>query len=248
MTAKTIQRKILVNWIEKHAAGLSFADVGGLWGTVGEKVTTAYKAGAGSVTMVDAMPKQNEWWEKFLAHAERTGVPRDQIGCVVADLERNDFPKVAGRHDFINCAGVLYHVPNPLAVLRNLVRATHRYLSIATQVLPQRIENSRGTLVVPDGQGLFIPSLTERQRAILAEYYDSQNYKVTHINRDGPPFLNRMEDWSYGPSYWLPTMDMLLGMVRMFDVRVVETAWLSDHGCAVLVERVPAPEGAKAAA
>jgi SAM-dependent methyltransferase len=246
METGVIQRKIQVDWIRKYAVGLSFADIGGLWGTVGEKVTAAYNAGAASVAMVDVMPAHNEWWTKFLDHAAKNGVPREKIRCVVADLEKENFPKNAGQYEFINCAGVLYHVPNPLGVLRNLVRSTTRYLSMATQVLPPRIENARGTIVIPDGQGLFIPSLTEQQRAVLAEYYDRHDYKVTHVNRDRPPFLNPKVNWNYGPSYWLPTMDMLLAMVRMFGLQVLETAYISDHGGAILALR--APEAVAAAA
>lgn len=246
MEPKKFERKIQVDWIRKYAVGRTFADVGGLWGTVGEKVTAAYRAGAGSVAMVDTMPEHNEWWTKFLDHAQNNGVPRDRITCRVADLEKESFPKDAGTYEFINCAGVLYHVPNPLGVLRNLARATTRYLSLATQVLPPRIENAKGTVVIPDGQGLFIPSLTPQQRAVLAEYYDQQNYKVTHINRDGPPFLNRKGRFNYGPSYWLPTLDMLLAMVRIMNLRVLETAWISDHGAAVLAEHDPAAAGTDA--
>lgn len=252
METKTFERKIQVDWIRKYAPGLKFADVGGLWGTIGEKVSAAHKAGAGSVAMVDAMPEHNEWWAKFLDHAQKNGVPREKIHCAVADLEKESFPKDAGIYEYINCAGVLYHVPNPLCVLRNLARATTRYLSLATQVLPQRIENSKGTIIIPEAQGLFIPSLTEQQRAVLAEYYDQQDYKVTHVNRDGPAYINKKGRFHYGPSYWLPTLDMLLAMVRILNLRVLETAWISDHGAAVLAEHDPqaqaAADGASGAA
>lgn len=238
MQTKKIQPQIQVDWMRCYAVGLSFADVGGLWGTVGEKVSAAHKAGAGKVTMVDVMPLHSDWWERFLDHAQRHGAPRSVINCVVADLERDNFAKNAGKFDYINCSGVLYHVPNPLGVLRNLYRATTRYLSVATQILPERIETEKGTLVIPPGQGLFIPSLTREQREILAAYYDQHNYKVTHVNRDGPPYFEKGK-FNYGPSYWLPTLDQLLAMLRLFGLEIVDTAFISDHGAAVLTRRAP---------
>lgn len=239
METKTFERNIQAEWIRQHVAGLRFADVGGLWGTVGEKVTAAHAAGAASVAMVDAMPRKSEWWTKFLEHAAKKGVPREQIRCSVADLEQESFPKDAGVYDYVNCSGVLYHVPNPLAVLRNLARSTRRYLSLATQVLPERIENAAGVLVIPPAQGLFIPSLTDQQRAVLAAYYDEHDYKITHVNRDGPAFVDPKGNFRYGPSYWLPTLEMLVAMVRMFGFQVLQTGWLSDHGAVLLAEQRP---------
>src|SRR5688572_5263638 len=107
-------------WIRDFAPGLSFADVGGLWGTVGEKASVAYKAKCRSVAMIDVMAPQSEWWEKFFVHIEAKGVPRPAITTRIANLERENFVELAGSYDYVNCSGVLYHVPNPLNVMRNL--------------------------------------------------------------------------------------------------------------------------------
>jgi len=226
----------LGRWIRENVPGLSFADVGGLWGTVGEKVTTAYQAKSRAVTMIDAMPPGSEWWEKLLVHAERKGVPRSAIGMRVADLEKSDFPQLAGKHDFVNCAGVLYHAPNPLNVLRNLCQITDRFLIVATQIVPKRIANASGVIVIPDGQALFIPSLSPQQKAVLKQFYDDIGFKVMHVNRDGPPYF-KSDRFNYGPWYWLPTRGMVEAWIRIFGLDVVDSALLSSHAAAFLAKR-----------
>lgn len=238
MAEKRIENKAQSQWIRKYVEDRSFADVGGLWGTIGEKVTLAHKIGASKVAMVDTMLMHNKWWEAFLQHAEAQGLERDNIDCIVADLERHNFVKVAGTYDYVHCAGVLYHVPNPLAVLHNLVKMARQYLSMSTQVIPDRIENSQGVLEIPAGQALFIPGLNERQKAVLREYYDSQNYKVTNINRGNQPYyVQDKEKFHYGPSYWLPTRRMIETLFEIMGVRLLEVAYLSDHGAAFLVTK-----------
>jgi hypothetical protein len=223
-------------WIRDYAPGLSFADVGGLWGTVGEKVSVAYRAQCRSVAMVDVMAPKSEWWEKFFAHAEQKGVPRSAIGTRIANLERENFAELAGTYDYVNCSGVLYHVPNPLNVMRNLSLIAGKFLCVSTQIIPERLSNAAGTLDVPEGQALFVPSLTPAQKAVLRHFYDEQNYKVTHINRDGAPFYKDGK-FNYGPSYWLPTRGMVAAWIRMFGLEVIESALISAHGAAFLARR-----------
>ena len=49
-------------YISQVAAGKSFADVGGLWGTVNEKVSVAHTHGARALTMIDVSPPDTELW------------------------------------------------------------------------------------------------------------------------------------------------------------------------------------------
>ncbi len=223
-------------WIREYAPGLSFADVGGLWGTVGEKASVAYRAKCRSVAMVDVMAPQSEWWAKFHAHVEQKGVPRSAITTRVANLEHDNFPQLAGTYDYVNCSGVLYHVPNPLNVMRNLALITGKYLCVSTQIIPERIVNGAGTLEVPEGQAMFVPSLTATQKSVLKQFYDENNYKVTHINRDGVPFFKDGR-FNYGPSYWLPTRGMVAAWIKMFGLEVIESGLISAHGAAFLARR-----------
>ena len=49
-------RDVRDTYIRQVVAGKSFADVGGLWGTVNEKVSVAHAYGARALTMIDVSP------------------------------------------------------------------------------------------------------------------------------------------------------------------------------------------------
>ena len=49
------------DYIRRVVRGRSFADVGGLWGTVNEKVSVAAQAEARSVAMIDISPAGSEF-------------------------------------------------------------------------------------------------------------------------------------------------------------------------------------------
>ena len=49
-------------WIEGVVKGRTFADIGGLWGTVNEQVTNAIQMGATKAAMIDMQTEGNEWW------------------------------------------------------------------------------------------------------------------------------------------------------------------------------------------
>jgi hypothetical protein len=44
-------------WIAASVQGKSFAEVGGLWGTVNERVTVAARCGAAETAMIDVIPR-----------------------------------------------------------------------------------------------------------------------------------------------------------------------------------------------
>lgn len=52
-------------YIRQVVAGKSFADVGGLWGTVNEKVSVAHAHGARTLSMIDVSPPDSELWVLF---------------------------------------------------------------------------------------------------------------------------------------------------------------------------------------
>ncbi len=81
-------------WIRRLAAGKIFADVGGLWGTVNEKITHAVKAGALSATMIDITPQDKDLWRKFEEHAEKLGVT--EYSRLTANLDHPAIEKKVG--------------------------------------------------------------------------------------------------------------------------------------------------------
>ena len=75
------------DWIERAVPGRTFAEVGGLWGTVNEQVTVAAKAGARAVTMIDVAPDggpEGYLWDRFRERCRQEGV--SDYACVRADV------------------------------------------------------------------------------------------------------------------------------------------------------------------
>lgn len=52
----------------------TFAEVGGLWGTVNETVSTALQFGAREATMIDIQPLGNHTWTRFHERCAELGV------------------------------------------------------------------------------------------------------------------------------------------------------------------------------
>lgn len=150
--------------IQETAFGRSFLEVGGLWGTVNEKCTTAMAAGASAVTMVDAAPAGDVLWTRFLKRAP--------LGSV--EMVSGDFVQLAHTlepHDIVYSTGVLYHHPNPLRFLQKLRTVTKFRAIVGTVVLPATIRNSAGTFELSNAGALFVPALAEQELGVLRRYW-----------------------------------------------------------------------------
>src|SRR5262249_28264127 len=142
----------------------SFVDVGGLWGTVNEKVTVAAKHHAARLAMLDISPPGSPWWEPFRARlAEADGL---ECRCISDDIcvaaSRADL-----LYDVVHCSGVLYHHPNPVLLLSSLRRITRRHLILTSAVLPESVSNACGSFHLPSSGAVFIPALNSQEREIL---------------------------------------------------------------------------------
>src|SRR5688500_4130983 len=97
-------------FISTVVAGKSFADVGGLWGTVNEKVSVARAYGAATVAMIDLTPLTDPMWTTFIERVHQLGV--SDVQCISHDalgLGKSDDAPI---FDVVHCSGVLYHMPN----------------------------------------------------------------------------------------------------------------------------------------
>ena len=117
-------------------SGLSFVDIGGLWGTNGETVTTALLAGASRAVMADIQALGGIWWQKFEAHC--TGLGVEGYEELQVDICSPDAPDRLGTFEFVHCAGVMYHVPDLFRFMGNLVSVTSKYLLLSSVVMPTR--------------------------------------------------------------------------------------------------------------
>lgn len=135
---------IINSWIQSNVIGKSFADVGGIgMKAINEKVTLAYKAGASSVSMIDIRPIDYYEWEDFKQKCEQETI--EDYSCLDdTDINDQDLHNKVGEYDIIHCAGIVYHLPNPVLGIQNLSKIVKEFLIINTVILPLKIENSKG--------------------------------------------------------------------------------------------------------
>jgi ubiquinone/menaquinone biosynthesis C-methylase UbiE len=209
-------------FIRMVAKGLSFCDVGGLWGTVNERVSVAAAAGASSMTMLDVSPFANPLWDKFEARMQDLGIR--EYGRVSANVDDADLAERAGSFDVLHCSGLLYHCPNPLYSLAQLRRITRQYLVLTSIVVPERIENDAGVLETHSGQAVFVPYIDGQPRAVLREHLTSLGIKgVRGVDRDAAHW--GVDD--YASWWWVPAVETLRRWIESAGFKVVDDgpAW-----------------------
>jgi SAM-dependent methyltransferase len=194
--------------------GKSFADVGGLWGTVNEKVSVAQQHGATALTMIDVLPSTDEEWRLFEVRRRDLGLP--PVNCISADVvslvESNSCPQF----DVVHCSGVLYHMPDPLRFLEALRKITREYLILGSVVSATKVESAEGVLHLPKAAALFIPALRERERSILTSYW-RRLVGDQAVGLTGREPSWRLDDFS--PWWWLPTVDAFKAMCTVTGFR-----------------------------
>ena len=140
-------RDVRDTYISQVVAGKSFADVGGLWGTVNEKVSVAHAHGARGLTMVDVSPRDSELWELFDERRRTLRVPA--VECVSADILTLVEGDPCPQFDVVHCSGVLYHMPEPMQFLRALRKITREALVLTSAITATRVEGAEGVLELP---------------------------------------------------------------------------------------------------
>ncbi len=207
--------------IQQHAQGRTFVDVGGLWGEVNEKGSIAMEAGASSLTMLDIWPPESEWWLRLRSRfeAKKLAPPREVIGSI----DNSATIQAVGLHDVVHCSGVLYHCPNPVLTLRNLLGLTGETLIIASAVIPRNIRNQNGEMFVSDDSPIFVPGLDDDHRRVLSTHI-TERYGGGALGIDQPT-----SDWffsdgapNYGPWWWLWTATGFLRLLRAVGFDVID--------------------------
>ena len=209
-------------YLAKVVKGKSFAEVGGLWGTVNEKVSVAHAHGARDLAMIDVSPPESELWRLFEERRQSLRLP--EVQCVSNDLVALAESATCPQFDVVHCSGILYHIPDPLRFLRALRAVTRELLVLTSVVTAARITNEQGTLGIPRSAALFVPALQGRERAILQAYWKQ-------IVGDGAIGLTQeTKVWNlddFAPWWWLPTVETLqaLCMTAGFDHREGGYTW-----------------------
>ena len=156
-------------WITEATQGRTFAEVGGLWGTVNETVTVAAAAGATELTMIDVAPPDpgpDGLWSAFDRRLQEHGV--SGVRCLRGNIDDRTTTAEAGAFDVVHCSGVLYHCPEPLHTLRQLRLLTRETLVLGTATMPESISTSAGSVQVESGAAMLVPAMTQSQRAGVA--------------------------------------------------------------------------------
>lgn len=211
-------------FIEKVVSGNSFVEIGGLWGTVNEKVSVAHTFGADEITMIDMEPDGTELWDKFHERMKNKNITNYQ--CISTDIQ--DFEDVT--YDVVHSAGILYHLVNPMEYISKLSDLTKKYLIISSAVTQDSIENKYGRLTLPQASILFVPALKNSEKKIIAEYWKSKYPDL--------PFVGISEDFDYEahpledptPWWWLPTVSCFKRMCTICGLKLVDEGafWNND--------------------
>lgn len=212
-------------WIRSLVPGRTFADIGGLWGTVNEKVSVAALAGAAATTMVDVQPAGGKWWQLFDQRCAGLGV--GGYARVCADICRPGAARELGRFDVVHCSGIMYHVADVFGFLRNLFRITGGHLLLTSMVVPPRIRNLSGSLHLPGGALLSVPAMDARARAVLARHYDLLNVNIPDLTGPAPCYVEERLRFRTGPWWWLYTPETMKALVRILPFEVMDEGWVS---------------------
>jgi hypothetical protein len=186
--------------IAEFAPGRSFIDVGCMWGVHGEYAFHALAHGATSAIGLDRAPATPE----FLA---RNQASNNRIRFVQANIDDPALETLLGYIDVVFCAGVLYHVPNPLLTLGQLRAICAQTLILATPTIPERSEPH---------VAIFLPHLKDPARTRLT--FDTKGLK----RGLDVPFEPARE---YGNWFWAFTPSCVRAMLATagFEVRQFQT-------------------------
>ena len=211
-------------WMQQSVAGKTFAEVGGLWGVVNEQVTVAARAGAREAVMIDlpagSLPEQPGLWQEFRERCHALGV--SNYRCVEADVNDPRIAEIAGSYDVVHCTGVLYHCPQPLTTLLQLGKICRETLILGTATITDRVLNPAGALTLEPGSALFIPAMSDYQRAVCARFL--QEAGATEAIGVISPVTGGWRLDNYPPWWWFFTRHHVTALLGVAGFDVVEVA------------------------
>jgi SAM-dependent methyltransferase len=194
--------------IGRFAPGSSFVDVGCMWGVDGAYLFHAIANGASSAVGLDLMAAT----PVFRA---RNAELREPVRFVQGDINDPDIERLVGIFDVVFCAGVLYHVPNPLQTLTQLRRLCRRHLILSSATIEE--------LEAPQG-AVFLPGLADAERE-----------RLTYRTRRRKLGLEAFQaERGYGNWFWLLTPSCLTALLATAGFVVDELRrhrWVTTAVC-----------------
>jgi hypothetical protein len=198
-----------LRFIEEHAPGRSFADIGGMFGIDGDIALRAARAGAAPVTLFDA----GEPTDTFLERARAQG---SDIRVVQGDLEDPVTVAEIGPHQIVWCSGVIYHTPNPVNQLVQLRQITTELLFLGSATIPEIPGFPQACM--------YYPYLDARDRAPFARAMADPAMCLGL----GTPFDDRPM-YGHGNFWWGITPSALRAMLRTARFEVVDEIHGEDY-------------------
>jgi len=208
-------------WISSVAADRTFADVGGLWGTVNETASVALQAGAAHATMIDIQEPGNSWWIAFDERMASFGLT--SYSCIHADASLPGFRDRVGLYDVVHCSGVIFHLPDPFTLILGLRRITRQYLVLTSMYVPELIENEAGAVDLGGGAAILMHAMKDdAQRAVIRRHFEKLGLEVggVTIPLDGPLVLADGRG-NTSPWWWLMTPSLLRSMLEIAGFEVI---------------------------
>ncbi len=210
------------DWIARVAPDRTFADVGGLWGTVNEMTSVALQAGAAHAAMIDIQPPGNTWWHAFDERMASLGL--SNYSCLHADATRDGFRERAGVYDVVYCSDVIYHLPDPLSLLLNLRGITHEHMILTSMYVPEVISNEAGEIDLRGGGAILAHAMVDKtKREVMQRYFDKMGLQVAGISLPlNEPLVLEDGSGNTSPWWWLMTPALLRSMLEIAGFDVIE--------------------------
>lgn len=208
-------------WIQELVKDKSFADVGGLWGTVNERVSVAIKAEASEATMIDIANEESELWRKFHTRCTEFGI--DDYHCISTDITEENNLEAIGTYDVVHCSGILYHLPDPLVLLQHLGIITNEYLMFGTTIIPSDINFDDESMKIEGGQVYFVPALNNMQKNFFAKHFDREGIKIMGINWEHEFKWYVDNQPNFTPWWWLFTREYVETLLELVGFEVIDS-------------------------
>ena len=208
-------------WIHSVVDGRSFADIGGLWGTVNEQVSVAHAGGASHCAMIDIQPAGDALWQAFDARMAELGV-RD-YASIEADATLEGFEGRVGAYDVVHCSGVIYHLPDPFTLLLRLRGVTSEHLVLTSMHVPEIVENDAGRLDLSGGGAYLLHALEGAPRAVLTRHFEQLGLNIAGLTVPlQEPLVLPNGRAATSPWWWLMTPSLLRRMLQVAGFEVVD--------------------------
>lgn len=205
---KRIAMSAVNNWIQQTVKDKKFADLGGLWGLVNEKVSVAHKAGASECSMWDQMCPEHGCWLEYRDRLINLGIPTQKEKTF--DIMDSQHVKGTSPVNVLHCSGVIYHIPNYFEFMVNIEKMTTEYLIL-------------GSTTIPDHFGMLPQwGLSDFQRSELKRHFQ-------HLGQLTPGLLSVVQPSpicedvkNYTPWWWFFTKEYLYNLLVDFGWNVLD--------------------------